>query len=49
MHMYLNAESKEGIGYTPDWLRVGFTKNDNDYSLCFDIQEILTIRKVNLC
>ena len=38
MRLYLNAESKNNIGYTPDWLKVGYTENGEDWELTLDIQ-----------
>lgn len=38
MRLYLNAESKNKVGYTPDWLKVSFYKNDELMELTLDIQ-----------
>ena len=38
MRLYLDAESKNNIGYTPDWLKVSYKKNGQDYELVLDIQ-----------
>ena len=38
MRLYLNAESKNKVGYTPDWLRVSFYKNGERMELTLDIQ-----------
>ena len=38
MRLYLNAESKNNIGYTPDWLKVSYTENGEDLELTLDIQ-----------
>ena len=38
MRLYLNADSEQKIGYTPDWLKVGFTENGTDFDLVLDIQ-----------
>lgn len=38
MRLYLNAESKNKIGYTPDWLQVSFYENGEQMELTLDIQ-----------
>ena len=38
MRLYLDAESKNNIGYTPDWLKVSYKENRQDYELVLDIQ-----------
>lgn len=38
MRLYLNAESKNGIGYTPDWLKVFYTVGGDEYTLTLDIR-----------
>lgn len=38
MRLYLNAESKNKVGYTPDWLRVSFYENGERMELTLDIQ-----------
>ena len=38
MRLYLSADSKQKIGYTPDWLKVGFTEDGTDFDLVLDIQ-----------
>ena len=38
MRLYLNAESKNNIGYTPDWLKVSYQENGEDFELTLDIQ-----------
>ena len=38
MRLYLYAESKNKIGYTPDWLKVSYKENRQDYELVLDIQ-----------
>ena len=38
MRLYLNADSKKNIGYTPDWLKVVYTENEIDFELTLDIQ-----------
>ena len=39
MRLYLGAKSKNGIGYTPDWLKVTYTnKKGEDIELTLDIQ-----------
>lgn len=38
MRLYLNAESKHNIGYIPDWLKVSYQENGQNYELTLDIQ-----------
>ena len=38
MRLYLDAESKNHIGYTPDWLKVSFEENGETLELTLDIQ-----------
>lgn len=38
MRLYLNAESKNNVGYIPDWMRVSYQKDDQEYELTLDIQ-----------
>jgi len=38
MRLYLNAESKKGIGYTPDWLKVSYKEEGQEFDLTLDIQ-----------
>lgn len=38
MRLYLNAESKNNVGYTPDWLKVSYKENGQNYKLTLDIQ-----------
>ena len=38
MRLYLNANSKNKIGYTPDWLRFSYNENGEDFELTLDIQ-----------
>ena len=40
MRLYLNAESKNKVGYTPDWLRVSFYENGERIELTLDIQGV---------
>lgn len=44
MRLYLNAKSKDGIGYTPDWLQVRF----DNYELTLDIQGSIDYDKKTL-
>lgn len=37
MRLYLSADTKEKIGYTPDWIRVSYTEGGTDYELTLDI------------
>ena len=38
MRLYLDAESKNNVGYTPDWLKVQYEENGQEYELTLDIQ-----------
>lgn len=38
MRLYLEAESKNKVGYTPDWLKVSFYENGEQMELTLDIQ-----------
>lgn len=38
MRLYLNAESKKHFGYTPDWLKISYKENGEDFELTLDIQ-----------
>lgn len=38
MKLYLDAKSKNNIGYTPDWLKIDYEENDCCYTLTLDIQ-----------
>lgn len=38
MRLYLHAESKNNIGYTPDWLRVTYHKDGHECELTLDIR-----------
>ena len=38
MRLYLKAESKNKIGYTPDFIQVSYEENETVYELDFDIQ-----------
>jgi hypothetical protein len=38
MRLYLSAESKQNIGYTPDWLKVQFNQDGKEFELTLDIQ-----------
>lgn len=37
MRLYLSAESKMGIGYTPDWLKVPYREGNEEFVLTLDI------------
>ena len=37
MRLYLSADSQQKIGYTPDWLKVRFTENGNEFELTLDV------------
>lgn len=50
MRLYLEAESKNKVGYTPDWLRVSYYKNGDRMELTLDIQgEVNYIDKCLSC
>lgn len=38
MRLYLNAKSKNNIGYIPDWLKVDYEENEQKLELTLDIQ-----------
>lgn len=38
MILYLKADSKNKVGYTPDWLKVRYSENGQDFELVLDIQ-----------
>lgn len=38
MRLYLDAKSKNNIGYTPDWLKVSYEKDGQPMVLTLDIQ-----------
>jgi hypothetical protein len=38
MRLYLNAKSKNNIGYTPDWLKVSYAEDRQNFELTLDIQ-----------
>lgn len=38
MRLYLNAESKNEISYTPDWLKFSYKENGENFELTLDIQ-----------
>ena len=38
MRLYLDAKSKNNIGYTPDWLKVTYEENGERLDLTLDIQ-----------
>lgn len=38
MRLYLNAKSKNNVGYTPDWLQVTYDENGKQYELNLDIR-----------
>lgn len=37
MRLYLNADSKTGVGYTPDWLKVPYQEDKEEFELTLDI------------
>ena len=45
MRLYLSAESKNNIGYTPDWLRVTYEEDGQNYELTLDIQGTIDYEK----
>lgn len=38
MRLYLSAESKNNIGYTPDWLKASYEEDGQEFELTLDIQ-----------
>lgn len=38
MRLYLDAKSKNNIGYTPDWLKIDYEENETVYTLTLDLQ-----------
>ena len=38
MRLYLSADSKNNIGYVPDWIRVSYHKDGKEFELTLDIQ-----------
>jgi hypothetical protein len=38
MNLWLDAKSKNNIGYTPDWIQVTYMDNKKSYELTFDIR-----------
>ena len=38
MRLYLDAESKNNVGYTPDWIQVTYDENGHHFQLTLDIQ-----------
>ena len=45
MRLYLQADSKNGVVYIPDWIKVNY----NDGELVFDIQAEKEYGMVSLC
>ena len=41
MRLYLSAESKNNIGYTPDWLKVHYKENGQDCGVIYGYGKIL--------
>ena len=48
MRLYLSAESKKKIGYTPDWLKVRYEENGTMLELTLDIQGTIDYKKEKL-
>ena len=38
MRLYLDAKSKNNIGYTPDWIKIDYEENGTLYTLTLDLQ-----------
>jgi len=38
MNLYLAANSRKHIGYTPDWIQIWYSTNQFEYALTLDIQ-----------
>lgn len=49
MRLYLNANSKNQVGYTPDWLKVSFKENGKDFDLVLDIHGEIDYDANTLC
>lgn len=45
MRLYLKADNKYNIGYTPDWLKVSYEKDGEDFELTLDIQGEISYEK----
>ena len=48
MRLYLNARSKNNIGYVPDWLKVCYKENGQELELALDIQGEISYEKNGL-
>lgn len=48
MRLYLSAESKNKITYTPDWLKVTYEEDGKMYDLVLDIQGSIDYQKERL-
>lgn len=48
MRLYLSAESKNNIGYTPDWLKVTYKENGELLELTLDIRGSIDYKKEKL-
>ena len=48
MRLYLYAESKHNIGYTPDWLKVTYEENGELLELTLDIRGSIDYKKERL-
>ena len=48
MRLYLSAESKNKITYTPDWLKVTYEEDGKMYDLVLDIQGSIDYQKEKL-
>lgn len=44
MKLFLNAVSEKGIAYTPDWMKIQFTKEGVEYVLTLDIQAFIDFK-----
>lgn len=48
MRLYLDADSKNNIGYTPDWLKVRYFEDGNEMELTLDIRGEISYQKDRL-
>ena len=48
MRLYLDAKSKNNIGYTPDWIKIDYEENGTLYTLTLDLQGDIDYNKDTL-
>ena len=44
MRLYLEAKSKNNIGYTPDWIKIDYEENGILYTLTLDLQGDIEVK-----